>query len=131
MTVVDASVLVAAVADAGPEGRWAEQVVGRGELVAPHLALVEAANILRRLELAGRLTRLESSSGHRDLLDLQLDLLPYEPFADRVWALRHGITAYDALYVAIAEAIDAPLATLDRRLTRAPGLTCRFELPPA
>src|SRR5262245_65098569 len=124
--VVDASLLVAATTDAGREGVWAERVLAQGGIVAPHLVLVEAMNILRRLERARELTRLEATAAQRDLVRLDIDLLAFEPFADRVWELRSNVTSYDAWYVAIAEALDLPLATLDRRLARAAGPTCRF-----
>jgi predicted nucleic acid-binding protein len=128
-SVVDASVLVAAAADAGPEGAWAEGVIAEGDLVAPHLVLVEATNILRRLERERRLGALEATTAHRDLLGLELLLVPFEPFAERVWQLRRSVTSHDAWYVAVAEAFELPLATLDRKLSRAAGPTCRFRLP--
>ncbi|MFP3939643.1 MAG: type II toxin-antitoxin system VapC family toxin [Thermoanaerobaculia bacterium] len=128
--VVDASVLVAATADSGPEGAWAETVAEQGDLMAPDLALVEATNILRRLQLAGRLERLEAGAAARDLLHLDIQLVPYEPFAERIWELRHNLTSYDAWYVAAAEGLDLPLATLDRRLAAATGPDCRFLTPP-
>jgi predicted nucleic acid-binding protein len=128
--VVDASVLIAATSDAGAEGEWAEEVVRTGSLVAPHLVLVEATNILRRLELAGKLGPVEAGAAARDLLSLELDLLPFSPFAARVWELRANVTSYDAWYVAVAEELDLPLATLDRRLAAASGPRCRFLLPP-
>jgi predicted nucleic acid-binding protein len=127
---VDSSLLVAAVADAGPEGGWAEEVVASGGLVAPHLVLVEATNILRRLELMGHLTPLEAGASARDLLLFDLELVRYAPFSERVWELRRYMTSYDAWYVAVAESFDLPLATLDRRLAKAPGAACRFLLPP-
>jgi predicted nucleic acid-binding protein len=127
--IVDASVLVAATTDAGAEGTWAEHVLGEGNLVAPHLVLVEATNILRRLERSKLLSRLEATAAQRDLLDLDVLLVPFEPFAARVWDLRGAITSYDAWYVAVAEALELPLATLDRRLSRATGPSCRFRLP--
>ena len=127
--VVDASVLVAATTDAGVEGTWAERVLGKGGIVAPHLALVEATNILRRLESAKHLSPLEATAALRDLLALEIVLVPFEPFADRVWELRRNVTSYDAWYVAVAEAFDLPLATLDRRLRKAPGPACCFQLP--
>jgi len=127
--VVDASVLVAATTYAGAEGTWAEQVLGEGNLVAPHLVLVEATNILRRLERSKLLSRLEATAAQRDLLDLDVLLVPFEPFAARVWDLRDTITSYDAWYVAVAEAFELPVATLDRRLSRATGPSCRFRLP--
>jgi len=131
MLVVDASVLVAAVVDNGDAGVWAETVIVEGELVAPHLVLAEAANALRRLESANLLGRLEATSAHADLIRLDLQLVPYEPFADRVWALRGNLSSYDAWYVAVAELAGLPLATLDRRLARSAGPTCPFLLPPA
>ncbi len=57
-------------------------------------------------------------------------LLPFAPFEERIWELRHNLTAYDAWYVAVAEALDCPLVTLDIRLSRAPGPTCAFITPP-
>jgi predicted nucleic acid-binding protein len=128
--VVDASLLVAATSDSGAEGRWAEDVVRTGSLVAPHLALVEATNILRRFELEGRLGRMEAGAAARDLLLFELELVPFAPFAERVWELRANVTSYDAWYVAVAEQFDLPLATLDRRLARSTGPRCRFLLPP-
>ena len=127
--VVDASVLVAATTDSGPEGAWAEEILSQGGIVAPHLVLVEATNILRRLERSREVSPLEASAARRDIVRLAIDLLPFEPFADRVWELRRNVTSYDAWYVAIAEAFDVPLATLDRRLARAPGPSCRFLTP--
>lgn len=128
--VVDASLLVAALVDSGPEGRWAEEVIGRGDLVAPDLALAEATNILRRLEAADRLEPVEAGTAARDLCQLDLVNVPFAPFATRIWELRHNVTSYDAWYVAAAEELDLPLATLDRRLSTATGPRCRFLLPP-
>ena len=127
--VVDASVLVAALVDAGQAGQWAEVALTEGPLAGPELALVEASNILRRLELAGEISRLEATSAHRDLLRLALELFPFAPFAERVWALRANLTSYDAWYVALAETLDCPLMTLDRRLSRASGPRCNIIVP--
>lgn len=63
------------------------------------------------------------------LLRLDIELFPFEPIAARIWQLRHNLTCYDAWYVAVAETLGLPLATLDGRLSRAPGPTCRFLLP--
>lgn len=127
--VVDASVLVAMTSDAGAIGQWAERFLAEEYLVAPHLAPLEATNVLRRLELAGKLERLEAASAASDLNDLDIELLPFAPFSDRVWELRANLTSYDALYVAIAEHLEMPLATLDRKLAGASGPRCRFMLP--
>lgn len=127
--VVDASVLVAAAIDMGSKGLWAEQVIADTPLAAPSLVLAESTNILRRLEGAGRMSRLEATAAREDLLRLDIQLFPFEPISGRVWELRANLTCYDAWYVAIAEILHLPLATLDARLSRAPGPTCRFLLP--
>jgi predicted nucleic acid-binding protein len=128
--VVDSSLLVAALVDSGADGIWAEEIVSRGALHAPELARVETANILRRLELSGRITGVQAGAAFEDLMELALELYPFEPFADRVWAMRHAVTGHDGWYVAVAEALEVPLATLDRRLARAKGVRCKFLLPP-
>ena len=128
--VVDASVIVAALVDDGPTGRWAEALVAGQPLAAPHLMPVEAANILRRAALAGDLSDDIASLAHADLVALPAELFPYEPFATRVWELRGSVTTYDAWYVALAESLAVPLATLDERLARAPGPRCTFLGPP-
>jgi predicted nucleic acid-binding protein len=127
--VLDASVLVTAVADSGPDGRWAEALLQENTPVAPDLALAEAADVLRRSVLAGALSEREATLAHRDLLDLDIELFPYAPFADRIWALRGALSIYDACYVALAEALELPLATLDRKLAKAPGPRCRIRTP--
>ncbi len=127
---VDASFVVAALVDSGPEGSWADALLDSDDLVAPHLMQVEAANIIRRSEGAGEIAADTASLAHADLLELRVVLFAYEPFAPRVWELRHNVSAYDALYVALAESLDADLATLDRPLSRATGPRCGFRLPP-
>ncbi len=127
--VPDASVVVAALTDAGAVGAWAEQALGRDDLVAPHLLHAEASSILRRLERNGELSPVEATGAQRDLMALPVELAPFEPFAARVWALRANVTSYDAWYVAIAEALGYPLATLDRKLTKATGPRCDFLTP--
>ena len=127
--VVDSSVLVAALVDSGPTGTWAEQVLAGGTLCAPELAKVEAMNIVRRLERARQIPTTEANVDVHALSQLEIELFPIEPFAGRVWELRHAVTCYDAWYVALAEGVDLPLATLDRRLSRANGPACKFLMP--
>jgi predicted nucleic acid-binding protein len=128
-TVVDASVLVHALINAGPLGEWAEAIVTAGPVHAPELALAETANILHRLERAKEITTAEACAAYEDLTQLRIELFSFEPFAERVWELRHNLTSYDAWYVAVAEALRLPLATCDERLARAKGPTCDFLTP--
>jgi predicted nucleic acid-binding protein len=128
-TVVDSSVLVAALVDSGPNGVWAEDVLARGSLHAPELARAEATNILRRLERAKLITTPEANAAQEDLMQLDIDLFSFEPFADRIWELRHNVTSYDAWYVALAEALKLPLATLDETLSKSNGVACEFLTP--
>lgn len=126
---MDGFVLVTALVDSGREGKWAESVVAEGLLASPELALAEASNILRRLERTGQISRTVAESAHGDLLQLDVELFPFAPFAERIWGLRDNLTSYDAWYVAVAEALDCPLVTLDRKLSRAPGPTCEIITP--
>lgn len=124
--VVDASVVVSALVDDGPAGRWSEERLGSGPIAAPHLLQVEVANVLRRAWLRGDISADTASLAHADLGDLRFDLFPYSLVAERAWELRSNLTLYDAWYVAVAELLGAELATLDERLARAPGPMCGF-----
>jgi predicted nucleic acid-binding protein len=95
---------------------------------APHLLDVEAAQTLRRLVAAGRLPATRASEAFEDLTDLALVRYPHEWLLGRMWELRQNLTAYDAVYVALAEALDAPLVTCDRRIAAAPGHHARVEV---
>ena len=129
--VVDATVVVAALVDSGPEGRWAESALAEGPLLAPELLPADATSILRRLERAGEISRVEAKGALGSLSRLDLELAPFAPFAGRVWALRADIDSYDAWYVALAEAFDCPLVTLDRSLLHASGPECEIVVPHA
>jgi predicted nucleic acid-binding protein len=124
--VVDACTLVAALVDSGPEGEWAESIIAGASLFAPEVAFVEATDTLRRFERAKRITAAEANAAHEDLMELNIETYSFEPFAERIWELRHNVTSYDAWYVAVAEALQLPLATLDARLVKANGPTCEF-----
>ena len=75
------------------------------------------------------ITTPDANAAHDDLMQLEIELFPFEPFADRIWELRHHVTSYDAWYVAIAEALKLPLATLDEPLAKSNGITCKFLTP--
>jgi len=127
--VVDSSVVVAALVDTGENGAWAEKILERGDLYAPELLRVESANVLRRLERGKEIAEQEANAAFEDLMELDVELHAFEPFSERVWELRHNVTNYDGWYVALAEALNLPLATLDGRLVKAEGPKCRFLTP--
>lgn len=127
--VVDSSVVVAALVDAGSDGEWAAGTLRGQVLAAPHHMPIEAANVLRRALLAGDLSQDSASLAHADLLALRVELFPYAPLAERCWHLRDNVTTYDAAYIALAEQLDVTLATLDTRLARAAGTRCEFATP--
>jgi predicted nucleic acid-binding protein len=122
-------VVTAALLDEGPDGTWSAATIDAARLVVPHVMPSEVANVLRRAEASGQVGRDVAALALADLLALPATYLPFAPFAERCWELRGAVSAYDAWYVAIAEHVGAPLATLDRRLTRAPGPRARFLLP--
>ncbi|OLT20361.1 hypothetical protein BJF78_09550 [Pseudonocardia sp. CNS-139] len=123
--------MVALLADRAGVGTWVADVLDGRRVVAPRLMPYEAANSLRRRELAGKLDGRGADLAHMQLRSLRVDLWPEHRTAVRAWELRHAVTYYDASYVALAELLDAPLVTLDRRLARAPGPRCAFLTPPA
>jgi predicted nucleic acid-binding protein len=127
--VCDASALVALLLDSGPDGDWAAGAMAGAELAAPALVDWEAANIMRRQELAGLVSSDQTSQAHLDLLDLAVERWPYELLAKHTWQLRANLTVYDASYVALAELLNTSLITLDGNISRAPGITCAVLTP--
>ena len=127
--VVDASTIVAALTDSGPDGEWAETQLANGPLLAPHLLMVEVTHVLRRAEQTGKLSPDMAALSFATLQRLPIELSPFELVAGRVWELRGNVSAYDASYVALAELLNVPLATLDARLANAPGPRCEFSVP--
>jgi predicted nucleic acid-binding protein len=99
------------------------------DLHAPHLLDLEVAQVLRRHAQAGAIDEERGRQALEDLADLDVARHPHDLFLPRIWELRARVTAYDAAYVALAEALAAPLLTLDRRLARAGGHRARIEIP--
>jgi predicted nucleic acid-binding protein len=127
--VVDACVLANALADEGNRGAAARLIVREArDLVAPDLVDVETVSVLRRLWLASALSarRFHTAVDHLD--DLPIDRYPSHAFMRRAYELRGNVSAHDAAYVALAEALDCPLVTADERLARAPGPRCEFQV---
>jgi predicted nucleic acid-binding protein len=99
----------------------------RDELHAPHLADVEVTQGLRRLVRAGEVSPARAAEALADLADLDLHRHRHVDLLTRAWKLRENVTAYDAMYVALAEALDAPLVTCDRPLASTSGHRAKIE----
>jgi predicted nucleic acid-binding protein len=97
-------------------------------LHAPHLLDVEVAQVIRRYSANGEIDSARGRAALTDLADFPLHRYPHGFLLPRIWDLRNNLTAYDAVYVALAEVLDAPLLTRDRRLAAAAGRHARVEL---
>jgi predicted nucleic acid-binding protein len=118
--VVDASAVLELLLNSPrAAGIGARLFAPRETLHAPHLLDLEVAQVLRRYAAAGALTAERGDHALHDLGDLPLERYPHHLFLGRIWELRHNLTAYDAAYVALAEALAAPLVTRDAALGRA------------
>jgi len=116
--VIDASAMVEALVGRAPDAELLDAL--GGELSAPHLLDVEVVSVLRGLLLGGKITPETADEARRDHFAFTIVRHELEPLAGRVWALRGQCTAYDAWYLALAEALECPLYTCDAKLAR-PG----------
>jgi predicted nucleic acid-binding protein len=129
MIVLDASAAIEVLLATEAGARCAPRLFAPGEsLHAPHLIDVEVAQVLRRYSAAGELSEERGRGALADLSAMPLERYPHEPLLQRAWELRRKLTAYDAVYVALAEALEAPLLTRDARLARSRGHRARIEL---
>jgi predicted nucleic acid-binding protein len=126
--VVDASVLAPALADDGNDGERARERLRGEELAAPELIDLEVVSTLRRAARAKRLDQQRSLQAVTALASLPLRRVPHLPLLGRVWELRDNLSAYDASYVALAEALDTVLVTADGRIVRASGINCEVAV---
>lgn len=129
MIVVDASAILELLLRTPAADRLAERLLDPDEsMQAPHLLDLEVARVLRRYWVAGSLGGDRAGEALDDFQLLRIHRHPHEPLLSRVWELRHNLTAYDAAYVALAEALGAPLVTRDAWLASAPGHAAVVEL---
>lgn len=126
--VVDASVLVVALGDDGPDGEAARAALAGETLAAPELIDLEVMSVLRRQVQFGHVAVHRGELAISDLAALPMRRAPHRPLLQRCWELRQTVTAYDAAYIALAEALGSVLMTADTRLSRAPGVRCSIEL---
>jgi predicted nucleic acid-binding protein len=125
--VVDASVLVVALADDGQDGDSARLRLRGERLAAPELIDLEVVSVLRRQLRQGQLDDRRAAQALSDLACLPLQRASHLSLLDRCWELRGNLTVYDAAYVALAEALDTALLTGDGRLARSTGPRCKIE----
>lgn len=129
MIVVDASALLETLLRTPKAALVAERLFDAAEtLHAPHLIDIEVTQVLRRYAAAGRVHAERYRDALDDFSDVPLNRYPHDVLLPRIWTLRHNLTAYDAAYVALAEALDARLLTCDRGIAAAPGHHARVEL---
>jgi len=127
--VVDASAMLEVLLGTPDGARVAERLFVPGEtLHAPHLLDLEVAQVLRRYALAGDLDPARGLEALQDLFDFQLIRFPHDLFLPRIWELRRNLTAYDAAYVALAEALASPLVTRDAALASVRAHHARVEV---
>ncbi|MEA2856413.1 MAG: hypothetical protein QOH98_734 [Methylobacteriaceae bacterium] len=129
MIVVDASALLEVLLRTSAARGVEDRLFGPGQtLHAPHLLDVEVAQVIRRYASNGEIDGERGRVALADLADLPLQRYPHDFLLPRIWDLRNNLTAYDAAYVALAEALDTPLLTRDRRLAAAAGHRAQIEL---
>jgi predicted nucleic acid-binding protein len=129
LIVVDASALIEVLLRTSAAARIEARIFApRETLHAPHLIDLEVAQVLRRYLLAGELNGARGEAALEDMADLPITRYPHWLLLPRIWELRHNLTAYDGAYVALAEALRAPLLTCDGRLAKARGHGARIEL---
>lgn len=128
MIVVDASVLANVVGDDGPDGQVARaELRAAVDIAAPDLVDVATVAILRKRWLGGTLTDRRFAGAVDDLEAIAIDRYPALPLMRRAYALRANVTAYDAAYVALAEALECELVTGNTRLANATGPQCAIR----
>ena len=126
--VVDASVLVVALADDGADGDHARRRLIGERLAAPEIIDLEVASVLRRLLRLGSIPLRRADLALADLAALPMQRVPHRHLVARCWQLRDNLTSYDAAYVTVAEAFNSTLLTSDQRVAKAPGARCPVEL---
>jgi len=129
MIVLDASAALELLLRAADCPGLVDRVLRSGEgIAAPHLLDVEVAHVLRRFVIAGELTEARAREAIDDHLAMGIARYPHDGLLERIWQLRANCTAYDAAYLALAEALDVALITCDKRLADVPGARAAVEV---
>lgn len=130
MLVVDASCLFEVVAATDKGKRIGRRLAAAGDLAAPHVVDVEVFGAIRRHHQHGHLDATAATQAIDDLRGWPGERFDHRVLLDRAWELRATVRGWDAMYVALAESLDAVLLTTDARLAAAPGPMCRIEVAP-
>jgi predicted nucleic acid-binding protein len=130
LIVVDTSAVLSILLGRPEVPGLADRVRSDSDLHAPHLLDVEFQHALWRLARTGAISDDRASDARTDFAGMTVARYPHVPLADRMWELRHNMTAYDAAFVVLAEILAVPLITCDARLARAPGHRAAVEVYP-
>jgi predicted nucleic acid-binding protein len=129
LIVIDASAALELLLNSSSSTGIADRIFAPGvSLNAPHIIDLEVAQVLRRYALAGDLSPRRASQALEDFSDLAVHRYAHADLMPRIWALRNSLSAYDAAYVSLAEALDAPLLTADKRMGRSHGHRARIDI---
>ena len=129
VAVLDASAVVELVLGTRSAAQIMQRISDPGiSLHSPELLDLEVLHVLRRYERTGEVSSTRAGEAYRNFLDLDVQRHGHEPLLSRIWSRRHNLTAYDAAYVTLAEILDAPLLTTDRRLAGVPALPVPVEV---
>jgi predicted nucleic acid-binding protein len=129
MIVIDASAMIETLLRTDSGLKVEERIFANGETIhAPHLIDIEVAQVFRRYCMLGEIEPQRAEEAIADFEDFPVNRYRHDLFLSRIWQLRHNVTAYDAVYIALAESLPAVLITCDARLAGAPGHTARLEL---
>lgn len=131
MIVVDASALTEVLIDSPRADALSRLLLDDPDHVAPDLIDAEVLHVVARLHRQGRLDTTAATQAIDDLASWPGERWPVVALLGEAWALRQNLSTYDAIYVALASLVGAPLVTLDETVARAPGLPCEVIVPPA